>query len=260
MKYIFAFLFFYSFVLSSQNTTGFSDNGKTITIPIIFHIIYGNSKQNVDIDTLLLELNELNLDYNLLNSDTVKINSLFRSQIGNPKIKFVLADTTFNSTWGKGIKRVKRGLHYKLYKADPIITPDKFLNVYIGKIRNDGFTKDDSIWLKPKFDAVFVDYSLVGHHERLLTHEIGHWLGLYHTFYQGCEGNGDYISDTPPQKNSTGFKYKEDQPIPNKCDENLSPNYNNFMDYSPFRYMFTKKQAETIRKNVFLFRRKFWLD
>lgn len=255
---------------------------KVIRIPVIFHVIYskrvhngrtdgGNISENLDTALLFSELRDLERDFMLLNRDTSQVLALFKTIIGKPNIQFTLADTILQPGGERGVIRVYNNRNGKdLHLRSPIIDHNRYLNIYIGDIGN--FTPTNP-WQYSNKDAVFISYAWVGLGYRLLTHEVGHWLGLFHPWgtanghgdRNSCK-SGDGISDTPPQYEATEPSGQcVICPIPSSrndktCDptKKLPSNFNNFMDYSGCRRMFTVEQVIYMRNTIQEHRKFLW--
>ncbi|KAI0722192.1 metalloprotease [Cerioporus squamosus] len=210
------------------------------TVSVYFHVISKDSTTaggNIPDSQIADQIDVLNEDY------------------ASAGLSFVLAgtDRTVNSQWFNQVgpdsslqTTMKRQLR-KGGKAD--------LNVYtVGFTSGSGegllgystFPSDYSS--NPTDDGCVILFSsLPGgstarfNEGKTLTHEAGHWVGLYHTFQGGCSGSGDSVSDTPAESSpASGCPTGRDT-----CSSSGVDPIHNYMDYSDDSCMteFTPGQA-----------------
>lgn len=169
------------------------------------------------------------------------LNAAYSGQFGGADtgIRFRLEGITrtVNATWFRDPITHERAMK-QLRRGGP-----ETLNLYLAQLSELvlGYSTYPQAYRRhPGLDGVVVDWrSLPGGAMRSFdrgftgVHEIGHWLGLLHTFEKGCQGTGDGVADTPPEGQPT-----EGCPLAKDTCEGGGPDpIHNFMDYSDDRCM-----------------------
>lgn len=254
-------------------TAQYANNNKTnarglIKIPVVFHIVWRTSAaaENITDAQIQSQMDALNKDFALLNADASKIPSVFKSFASNLEVQFELAKRTPWGASSNGINRYQSSRTTFWGANDEIKKPTfggvapwdtkKYLNVWVCAIGSNILGYAQFPGGPASSDGVVLDYQCVGVNGtarapfnlgRTLTHEVGHYLNLYHVWGNGACGD-DLVSDTP--KHSEPNYGCPTYPQVNTCniDKNVKMTMN-FMDYTNDQcmYMFTNGQKTRVQ-------------
>ncbi|HHZ65650.1 MAG TPA: T9SS type A sorting domain-containing protein [Flavobacteriales bacterium] len=204
-----------------------------VTIPVVVHVLYNASAENVSDAQINSQITVLNEDFRLMNADSLLPTHPYWTNAADCEIQFCLAtqDPTGNATSGitrtytdsisfVGIGNEKLSQYGGVDNWDPT----KYLNLWVCNMDASGGTLGyaafpSDLSSEPEMDGVVIDYKYFGtlgttvspnDLGRTGTHEVGHWLNLNHIWGDDCGPNcsvagsscsgSDNVGDTPNQE------------------------------------------------------------
>lgn len=242
---------------------GSTERAALVTIPVVYHVVYNGSAENVPDYVILGQNDVINEDFRALNADLSTVVSAFAGITADTEVEFCMASVDPNGNPTNGITRTTTtngsfsafsdNVKFTSSGGKDAWPTDEYLNIWVCDIGFGILGYAQFPGGPANTDGVVIDYKYTGRDSwssgpsapydlgRTLTHEIGHWLNLYHIF-SGCgtgTTGGDFVADTPPQSSSTSGC-----PTSKTSCSTLS-NVQNYMDYSydDCLVMFTQGQA-----------------
>lgn len=191
-----------------------------ITIPVVFHIIRSPTGAYDVSDALIqTQIKQLNDDFRRTNTDRVNTGAGFKDRSADCEIQFRLATRDPNGLPTTGITRLndtlKAGTTTDISgRIMPVTIWDRnrYLNIWTAKLQGGLLGYAPFPGGSAASDGIVVSYSTIGsllntpallpyNKGRTATHEIGHWLGIFHIWGDdggSCSGS-DLVADTPNQ-------------------------------------------------------------
>ncbi len=226
-------------------------------IPVVFHVIHTYGIENISKAQIFDAMDIMNKSFQKLNPDTGMVIPLFQPVFADCQIELVLANVDPFGNCTDGITRTYSPLTATAsdnVKALVDWPSNKYFNIWVVKNIESGAAGYAYYpGISAAIDGVVIRHDYVGgigtssgtnYTERSLTHEVGHWLDLPHTWGStnspGIASNcntDDGISDTPNTIGTSGFTCNTAQSTCGAID-----NVQNYMDYASCHYMFTEGQ------------------
>ena len=271
--------------LTANGTVG--KKAGVIIIPVVFHVIHNDGMENITQAQIMDQIR-------IINEDFRKKSGTNGAASTNPlavdmEYEFRLAQLDPNGNRHDGINRVKSTLTEEARNNVKSLSrwpSTRYLNIWVVKsIASSvgsgegtvlGFAQfPSSMSFQSSTDGIVIRADYVGTIQtgngsgagRTLTHEIGHWIGLYHTFQSGCVGNtqstcsfqGDQVCDTPPVQDATFGCLTSRNSCTNDVPDNNDQieNYMDYMDgrcaniYTPGQKARSIAQMELYRANIY---------
>ena len=186
-------------------------NGAIVTIPVVVHVVYNTSAENISTAQVISQIDVLNEDFRRLNSDA---NNTW-AQAADTEIEFCLATVDPNGNSTNGINRVSTnvsafGTNDEVKFASSgganAWPAADYMNFWVCDISGGILGYAQFPGGNPATDGIVCDYQYFGttgtatapfNLGRTATHEVGHWLNLRHIWGDGNCNADDFVADTP---------------------------------------------------------------